>query len=145
MVESTDGWYWPKHGIQRNDWETWKKWALNADFNVAVLPLTQESRERFDLKKAEEFFKEMEGLPYGYHNFLFGWIDTPRDNYPPVLDPEVFLPLFSHLERIYEFPINRILTQALNKRLGVENRKLDEIALIIAERGLSMGDVMAMP
>ena len=118
---------------------------MNADFNVAVLPLTQESRERFDLKKAEEFFKEMEGLPYGYHNFLFGWIDTPRDNYPPVLDPEVFLPLFSHLERIYEFPINRILTQALNKRLGVENRKLDEIALIIAERGLSMGDVMAMP
>ena len=40
VVESTDGWYWPKRGIQRNDWETWKRWALNADFNVAVLPLT---------------------------------------------------------------------------------------------------------
>lgn len=40
VVESQDGWYWPKHGIQRNDWETWKKWALNADFNVAVLPLS---------------------------------------------------------------------------------------------------------
>ena len=97
VVESTDGWYWPKRGIQRNDWETWKKWALNADFNVAVLPLSEESRERFDLKKAEEFFKEMEGLPYGYHNFLFGWIDTPKDNYPPVLDPELILPLFSYL------------------------------------------------
>jgi hypothetical protein len=40
VVESQDGWYWPKHGIQRNDWETWKKWALNCDMNVAVLPLT---------------------------------------------------------------------------------------------------------
>ena len=97
------------------------------------------------MKKAEEFFKKSEGLPYGYHNFLFGWIDTPNDNLPPLLDGDLILPLFSCLERLYEFPINRILTQALNKRLGVENRKLDEIAVIIAERGLSMGDVMAMP
>jgi hypothetical protein len=41
VVESQDGWYWPKHGIQRNDWETWKKLALNAGFNVAVLPLSE--------------------------------------------------------------------------------------------------------
>ena len=27
----------------------------------------------------------------------------------------------------------------------MENRKLDEIAVIIAERGLSVGDVIAMP
>lgn len=41
VVESQDGWYWPKHGIQRNSWEQWKKWALNADFNVAILPLSE--------------------------------------------------------------------------------------------------------
>ena len=41
VVESQDGWYWPKHGIQRNDWETWKKLAFNAGFNVAVLPLSE--------------------------------------------------------------------------------------------------------
>jgi hypothetical protein len=57
VVESQDGWYWPKHGIQRNDWETWKKWALNADFNVAVLPLTEESRKKFNTTLAEKFFK----------------------------------------------------------------------------------------
>ena len=57
VVESQDGWYWPKHGIQRNDWETWKKWALNADFNVAVLPLSEESRNKFNVTKAAEFFK----------------------------------------------------------------------------------------
>lgn len=57
VVESQDGWYWPKHGIQRNDWETWKKWALNADFNVAVLPLSEESRKKFNVTAAAEFFK----------------------------------------------------------------------------------------
>ena len=72
VVESTDGWYWPKRGIQRNDWETWKKWAMNAGFNVAVLPLSEESRKKFNQTAAEEFFKKVEGLPYGYHNFLFG-------------------------------------------------------------------------
>jgi hypothetical protein len=41
VVESQDGWYWPKHGIQRNKWSVWKQWAQNCDMNVAVLPLTE--------------------------------------------------------------------------------------------------------
>jgi len=45
--------------------------------NVAVLPLSEESRKKFNVTAAVEFFKKVEGLPYGYHNFLFGWIDTP--------------------------------------------------------------------
>jgi hypothetical protein len=27
IVESQDGWYWPKHGIQRNTWAQWQEWA----------------------------------------------------------------------------------------------------------------------
>lgn len=98
VVESQDGWYWPKHGIQRNDWETWKKWALNAGFNVAVLPLSEESRAKFDVAKAAQYFKDhLEGYPYGYHNFLMGWVDTPTQNFPSVLDPNFVLAMFSYL------------------------------------------------
>jgi hypothetical protein len=75
---------------------------------------------------------------------MHGWIDTPKDNYPPILDSDFVLALFSYLERIYEFPINRILTQALNKRLNVENRKMSEIAVIMARQNMSFGDLMAM-
>ena len=32
---------------------------------------------------AYEWFKTVEGLPFGYHNFLFGWVDTPDKSYPP--------------------------------------------------------------
>ncbi len=144
VVESQDGWYWPKHGIQRNDWETWKKWAKNCDMNVAVLPLSEESRKKFNVTKAVEFFKKKEGLPYGYHNFLFGWIDTPKDNLPPLLDSNFVLAMFSYLERLWEFPINKILTQALNKRLNTTNRKLPEIGDIMASRNMTMGDLMAI-
>jgi len=74
-----------------------------------------------------------------------GWIDTPDQNLPSVLDANFVLAMFSYLERLWEFPINRILTQALNKRLGTENRKLDEIAYIMAQRGMTPGDLLAMP
>jgi hypothetical protein len=47
-----------------------------------------------------------------------GWIDTPKDNLPDVLDPDFVLAMFSYLERLWEFPIDRIFTQTLNKRLG---------------------------
>ena len=43
----------------------------------------------------------MEGFPYGYHNFLFGWIDTLYENYPPLLDSNFVVLLFSYLERVY--------------------------------------------
>jgi len=74
----------------------------------------------------------MEHYPYGYHNFLMGWIDTPKNNLPPLLDSDFVLAMFSYLERLWEFPINKILTQALNKRLGTENRKMEEIGYIMA-------------
>jgi hypothetical protein len=34
----------------------------------------------------------MEGYPYGYHNFLFSWIDTPSDNYPDLM-PYMLMPV----------------------------------------------------
>jgi hypothetical protein len=42
VIESQDGWYWPKHGIQRNTYKQWIEWARNAGFNVVVLPLSPE-------------------------------------------------------------------------------------------------------
>ena len=73
-----------------------------------------------------------------------GWLDTPKDNYPPILDPDFVLAMFSYLERIWEFPINKILTQSLNKKLGVENRKMSEIAVLMAKRNMTFGELMAV-
>lgn len=98
IIESQDGWYWPRHGIQRNKFSQWLEWAKNADFHVAHMPLSPESRAKFNETAARDFFRATEGLPYGYHNFLFGWVDTPVDNWPPLL-PSGFIPIvFSILE-----------------------------------------------
>jgi len=44
-------------------------------------------------------------MPYGYHNFLFGWIDTEKDNIPPVTTLDFLYVLFSMLERIDPDPV----------------------------------------
>jgi len=76
IVESQDAWYWPKKNIQRTKWSEWLQYAKNCDFHVAHLPLKPEIRAKFNEQKAIEFFQQTEGCPYGYHNFLFGWVDT---------------------------------------------------------------------
>jgi len=39
-----------------------------------------------------DWFYETQGFTYGYYNFLYGWIDTPEGNYPPLL-PVNFVPI----------------------------------------------------
>jgi hypothetical protein len=41
VVESQDGWYWPRRRIQKNKWKDWVQWAENAEFLVAILPLKE--------------------------------------------------------------------------------------------------------
>ena len=85
IVESQDAWYWPIQRIQRNKFSEWIKMAADCDFNVVYMPLSDEARARYNETAAAEFFLERQGLPYGYHNFLYGWIDTPFDNFPSLL------------------------------------------------------------
>ena len=76
VIEAMENTFWPKKNIQRNKYKEWVEYARAADYHVAHLSLTDEARARFDEKAALEFFLRTEGLPYGFHNFLFGWIDS---------------------------------------------------------------------
>jgi hypothetical protein len=147
VLESQDGWYWPKRGIQRNKWSQWIQWAHNADFNVAILPLREEIRQKFDVEKAINWFTSgIEGLNYGYHNFLFGWLDTPYSNLPSnIIQFEVFLPLFSIFERITRSTADTILGEALNMRLGTKGLSIPQITGLAARKNLSFEDVVSLP
>ena len=121
IVESQDAWYWPTHGLQRTKWADWIKQAADASFHVTWCPLSAEARARFDEKAANDFFFKTEGLPYGYHNFLFGWIDTPNNNWPPLL-PFNFVPVaFSLVEKIVPKTAFIFFSEALNFRLGTKD------------------------
>jgi hypothetical protein len=65
---------------------------------VAHLSLTEEARAKFNETAAQEFFFSTEGLPYGFHNFLFGWIDT--ENIAPLLPDGGITQVFSIFETL---------------------------------------------
>jgi len=62
------------------------------------MPLNDEMRSKFDEKKANEFFFQTEGLPYGYHNF-YSWVDTPEMNWPKILPKDLVPVVFSMIEK----------------------------------------------
>lgn len=85
-VESTDP------VIKRTPYDEWMAGAHRGDTLVSYLPINDEMAAKFNETAAREFYFEMEGVPYGYHNFMYGWVDTAEDNWPPLL-PHHFVPL----------------------------------------------------
>jgi hypothetical protein len=146
VLESQAGWYWPKAGIQRNEWKQWITWAHNADFNVIICPLSEESRKKLDEKKALDWFmNKMEGYPYGFHNFLFSFIDTTDSNLPFVLTHEHFEFLFTIAESIYEPLARLMLGEGVNLRLGTKNLTLVQASSLAARRGITFEELLAIP
>jgi hypothetical protein len=82
--------------------------------------LSPEAREKFNETAAIEFHKNTVGHPYGYHNFLFGWIDTPTQNYPPLLPPEFLAIVLSMYEKVNPEKADRLYFEAMNMRLGTQ-------------------------
>lgn len=144
IVESQDAWYWPIHRIQRTLFSEWLKNAENCDFNVVYMPLSEEMRAKYNETAATEFFHTVQGLPYGYHNFLYGWIDTPEENFPRLLPKDLVPIAFAIIEKFDRNLTDTFFTQSLNKKLGVEGKSIGEIAVEASKKGMNVSDVMAM-
>jgi len=106
--------------------------------------MKEETRAKFDVKKAGEFFKAMEGYPYGYHNFIFGWLDDPANNLPAITNLDFLYVLFSMLESVYPPAVVSLMGEALNLRLGTKGLNLVQIANTAADKGLSINQLFAI-
>lgn len=144
VVESRDGDYWKGgHGIQKNKYDDWINYAEEADLHVVVIPLKAEFRKKFDTDAAFKFFETMEGHHYGYHNFIYGWIDTNL-NFPDFVEEEVFLALFGLLSQISPKTFDLIVGEGLNLRLGTDSLTLPDILFEAAKRQISFIDLLRL-
>ena len=146
ILEAQDALYWPRRGIQKNKWEDWVKWANTAEFNVVHLPLRDEYRNKLNADKAWAWFEnEMEGLPYGYHNFVFSWIDTEKDSFPFITTNEFEELFFSLLSKFYPAGFDLLAREGLNFRLNTTNLNFQQIITEAARKGLTFEQLMAIP
>jgi len=81
--------------------------AENADYNLVWVPLSDESRAKFNETAANAFIDSMIGVDYGYQNMLMGWIDHVSENFPCLpgttdmcLAPELIDVMFANAERL---------------------------------------------
>ena len=101
--------------LQSNGKGVWRQpvddfWKENDGTSISMFPLSPESRQKWDFNKAWDWFETMEGQPYGYAIFLFGFLDTPEDNFPQVTDSNSWGTFISMLNSVPE-----IGPQAINK------------------------------
>ena len=146
VLESQDANYWPRKGIQKNKWEDWVKWANNADFNVVHIPLRDEYRNKLDIEKAWSWFEnDVEGLPYGFPNFVFTWIDKDKDCFPFVTTNEFAELFFSVLYKVYPKAVDLFGIEALNFRINTTGLNLPQVVAEAARKGLNFEQLMAIP
>lgn len=144
VVESQDAWYWPTPNLQRTKWADWIRQAEDASFHVTWHRMRDEVRANFDADAAVAFFKETEGMPYGYYNFLYGWIDTAEDNWPPFLAINFVPVLFSIIQNFSPDTVYNFFSQALNKRLGTDGLNIQGLTEEAYKQGMRLDEVMGM-
>jgi len=99
---------------------------------------------------AIQFYKSVEGLPYGFHNLFTGWLDTAEGNYPVPLSShltflimcfgEVLLQQTLGLGQTFDF-----FAQTMNHRLGTSGLNVVEVYMEAQKRGMSLTDLVIMP
>mmetsp|Transcript_31101 Transcript_31101/g.28300 ORF Transcript_31101/g.28300 Transcript_31101/m.28300 type:complete len:376 (+) Transcript_31101:533-1660(+) len=143
ILESNVNKGWPKGGLQKNKWEDWLQYTQDAGDHVTWMPIRQDLRDKFDAEATLEWFNSVEGMPYGFENFLYGWIDTPNDNTPKILDPNWLPALFPIVEKVSSKG-GILFAPAMNKRVGTEGLDIYQIAEILAQKNMTWGDLFAM-
>ena len=146
VIESTDKTnYWPFHGIQKNKWFDWIKLAYESNFIVEYLPLSDEMKEIFDNESAVKWFKEVEGMPYGYNNYFFCWLDTTEDNYPNPLSSQFLEILMGHISQHFPSISQKMWNHALNKRLDCNFNSTEKILEYSYNKNINFTELMKIP
>eukprot|EP00756_Hemistasia_phaeocysticola_P036574 Hpha_TRINITY_DN16649_c0_g12::TRINITY_DN16649_c0_g12_i1::g.182802::m.182802 len=144
--ESTDKTaYWPNPNIQKTPFKEWIELARAADFQVVHLPLSAEARAKFNTTAALEWFRHVEGMPYGYHNFLWGWIDTEEGNLPFPLGWQLLEVAFGLIQKYEPAIAVKMWGEAFNKRVGTQDVPTVELINAAVEKNITFGDLMSMP
>eukprot|EP01138_Halocafeteria_seosinensis_P014845 gb/GECG01015155.1/.p1 GENE.gb/GECG01015155.1/~~gb/GECG01015155.1/.p1 ORF type:complete len:584 (+),score=51.41 gb/GECG01015155.1/:1-1752(+) len=144
--------FWPPpYGIIRTKWDTWVKLARNASYHVNFLPLAEEYSQKFDTDAYWKWFRTVEGMPYGFHNMLYSFMDTsdPERNFPSPIGNWEIQTLLNVWSTLYapedHTSVYSLFIQALNHRTGQSCKDMTCVTDWLVNHNKTIGEVTAIP
>lgn len=139
VVEST------ADGIQRVPWEQWMNHCVEKECMVAVLPLRKDLAEKFDEDAAWKFFETVEGGSYGFGGYIFPWLDTATENFPPEIDASYAELLLVITDALIPPAAMQIPLVGFNKRLGTTGLTTSEVLQECRDQGITLTELGMIP
>lgn len=114
--------YWPPpYGFIRTELNEWINNAKKADYDVVVIRLQEKYSKLLDknINFINNWWEKNKGTPYGFNNFIWGWIDTKNKNFPEPMSSELFSIIISFMYRhnLAKEKLDSFIMEPLNKRL----------------------------
>ena len=132
--------------IRKTPYEEWiKRYHAHKDGLdlVSVTRLKPSLAASFNESAVWEWFKDLEGLPYGKWNFIYGWIDAGEDNYPEQLNGNIMAIAFSMLDMI-DPEMAQYYNDGLNLRWGTQNWTTEAILTAANAKNISFDELVSM-
>ena len=112
----------PPYGFIRTPYLKWFDLASRANYDVSIIKIKQKYSDLIssNIEKIDLWWEENKGTPYGYPNFLWGWIDTIDSNLPGNLDKHFFTMMvsFAFRKNISTKNLTSFLIEGLNQRIN---------------------------
>jgi hypothetical protein len=119
---------------------------------VNLLPMHQKYSQHFDEDRYWAWFRTVQGMPYGYHNFLYTFLDTadPMKNLPKPIDTAVFTWFLTAMDRILPnstegVSIYSCFTEGLNQRLKTQCNDIACIVRKLRATQSNLAEAVAIP
>lgn len=144
VIETEDGGGNTRKGIKRTEYNEWLRHADHGDNNLVVVRLKKELRDKLNVPAMWAAFKLIEGIPYGFNNFIFGSQDTVDQNRPDYFDPNFVVVFAGMLFKWFPSVVNRVLVNGLNMRLGTRGLDVDGIWQEIYQQKVTVPDLLAI-
>ena len=133
----------PPYGIIKNKWDKWFRNIKKCNTSISIIRLNDKFNLNFT--KSNLFFDKVKGLPYGYNNFIYGWIDTINNNYPDNFNSNLLYVILNFLENKLDLSVYKIFSQGLNKRLNTNYKKIKEIMVHMLNRNIRFNELLTVP
>ena len=143
--------YWPNNNIQKTPIDTWLDMARSADYHVVHLPLSRTNQDKIKQREQElkKWFSSVEGNPYGINNFIFGWLDTPQQNFPHPLSSEFLTIAMSLIDPLLQDRgIPSLWNQGIKHRLNIDDKTEFSTRDLLEEslsKGIDYQTLLAIP